>query len=80
MYNICDNISCSMSQLAILHEVSLSVRVYPMSPPNQPMRRPRANPAMNVALGGKSAVKKSMIQRKSEPTLGGLLTPDASFV
>lgn len=42
---------------------------------HQPIRIPRVKPATNDALPWKSAVRKSMIQRKREPTFGGLFAP-----
>ena len=46
----------------------------------QPILNPRAKPAINEALGWKSAVKKLIIPFHKDPTLGGLAIPDTSFV
>lgn len=45
-----------------------------------PILNPRTNPAMNDALGWKSAVKKSINQFHRESTLGGLIAPEMSLV
>lgn len=77
MYNGTVVVARPIEPILILH-ASVGIIVYHNS--HQPILSPSAKPAMNVALGWKSAVKKSMIHRKSEATLGGFLTPETSLV
>ena len=63
-----------------LNPIVLLSIAYVFATPSQPILNPRAKPAINEALGWKSAVKNSIIPFHKDLTVGGLAIPDASFV